>query len=354
MRYLYYFLTGFYVVSFLAAYVSPAVFWPAAFIAFLFPYLFILLIICSLILLLSKTNRKKLWLSLVVLVLSFGSWQSLIPFSFNKEEDGKAVKIMTYNVKSFDLYNWTHNKNTHQKIMDFIQKENPDILCLQEFYHQDREPFQNVQQLKEMGYSYYHYGKSIVLTDKNLPRSWGVITFSKYPIIEKNTIKFENSLHNLCIKSNIRIADDVEIAVYNMHLESLHFGYDDYKYISELGNDNQVEVEGSKKILYKMYDAFRKRAKQVQEVKSQFKPDERKIICGDMNDTPFSYTYKQLSKQMNDAYTFGSSYSTYIGHIPFIRIDDVLLDKSLKKINYRVADNELSDHKAVIVNFKAE
>ena len=44
------------------------------------------------------------------------------------------VKILTYNVNLFPLSAWEKNPPTHKQIFDFIRKESPDIICLQEFY----------------------------------------------------------------------------------------------------------------------------------------------------------------------------------------------------------------------------
>ena len=47
------------------------------------------------------------------------------------------MKVMSYNVRLFDLYNWSHNTATRNEILDLIRVEDPDILCLQEFVHAD-------------------------------------------------------------------------------------------------------------------------------------------------------------------------------------------------------------------------
>ena len=44
------------------------------------------------------------------------------------------LKVMSFNVRLFDLYNWSQNEKQNQ-IISFIKKENPDIICFQEYYY---------------------------------------------------------------------------------------------------------------------------------------------------------------------------------------------------------------------------
>ena len=46
---------------------------------------------------------------------------------------------MSYNVHLFDLYNDNINEayKNKNKIIDYVKKQNPDIICFQEFYDQD-------------------------------------------------------------------------------------------------------------------------------------------------------------------------------------------------------------------------
>ena len=66
------------------------------------------------------------------------------------DENTAAIKIMSFNVRLFDLYNWSKNKETQKAIFEFIKKENPDIIAFQEFYADDDNEFINVEKLKEI------------------------------------------------------------------------------------------------------------------------------------------------------------------------------------------------------------
>ena len=77
------------------------------------------------------------------------------------------------------------------------------------------------------------------------------------------------------------------------------------------------------------------------------------IVCGDFNDTPVSYTYHQLSKNLNDAFVEsgkGINY-TYSGILPVFRIDYILYDDFFKSHDYNVNKIKISDHYPVSCNF---
>ena len=77
----------------------------------------------------------------------------------------------------------------------------------------------------------------------------------------------------------------------------------------------------------------------------------KKIICCDLNDTPISYAYNVFNKLYIDAFTksgFGVG-GTYIGKLPFLRIDYIWHDKLLNSFNFQTHPELLSDHKAISV-----
>ena len=81
----------------------------------------------------------------------------------------------------------------------------------------------------------------------------------------------------------------------------------------------------------------------------------RHIVCGDFNDTPGSYVYKQMPDNLNDIFTqkgsgFGYTYRPMWG---WLRIDYVLYSEGLEPLNYNANNEvELSDHLPVAAQFK--
>ena len=56
--------------------------------------------------------------------------------------------MISWNVKNFDLYNWSKNLDTREEMMELIKKENADVLCLQEFYT-NNQLFHNLEYLRD-------------------------------------------------------------------------------------------------------------------------------------------------------------------------------------------------------------
>ena len=256
---------------------------------------------------------------------------------------------MSYNVRLFDLYNWFHNQETRGEIFKFLTTESPGIVCFQEYFTSDKKEdhFSNNDTLKKIipaAYSNIAYSTSLYGSSH-----WGIATFSKYPIINKETVHFQERGGNIFTYSDIKIGNDT-IRVYNTHLESIRFRKDDYKFIENLGETEQDEIKGSLSIIRRLKRAFIKRAMQVRVLHEHILHSPYpSVLCGDFNDTPSSYTYSVLCSGMNDSFReSGSGFGkTYIGAFPSFRIDYILHDETLKSTGYRTHREKLSDHFAI-------
>lgn len=332
-----------------SVYINPAEFvWPA-FLGLGFPFLLIVNLIMIFILAFSS---QKVWMIIPITALIF-SWKnvtSTLNFSIPKSKEGE-IKLITWNVKNFDLYNWTNNLETSEKMMELIIEQNPDILCLQEFYTDVRKHKNLENILKSLGYKYFHFEP--VLTLDNQRRKWGLITFSKFPITNKGSILFnDGSRLNTCVYTDIQLENEV-VRIYNMHLQSIQFDEDDYEYLENVSQKPYPNIAPSR-LLTKVKIAFEKRANQalkVAEHKNNF--EGKSILCGDFNDSSVSFAYNTLSKNMVDAFSekgflFGK---TFANPTPFLKIDHVLLDKSFIVNNHTIINKPYSDHFPVIVTF---
>jgi len=126
--------------------------------------------------------------------------------------------------------------------------------------------------------------------------------------------------------------------------------YNDLSYVKGfIKNSDKIEKSRSKtkRIFYKFKTAFQKRALQVNIVSEHIKDSPYPVIvCGDFNDTPVSYTYHQISKNLNDAFSeTGSGIGrTYANILPAFRIDYILYDDFFDSHNYIIHTIEISDH----------
>lgn len=337
------------ILASLSVYVNPADFvWPA-FFGLGFP--FILLANLAMIVVLLFSSKKILVLiPLATLALTWGNVVSTVNISIPSHSEGE-LKLMTWNVKNFDLYDWSKNPETKSSMFQIIEESNPDILCLQEFYT-DFKKHNNLEQLlNKMGYKYYHFEPTFQL-DKNR-RKWGLITFSRFPIAGKGLIKFEEgSKLNACIYTDLIMENDT-VRVYNLHFQSIQFDEDDYEYLEQVSQNPYPNI-ASKRIASKIKTGFEKRSVQavkVAENKNEYQG--KTIVCGDFNDSSVSFAYNQLAENMVDAFSkkgFGFG-KTFVNPTPFLKIDHVLLHNSYKVNSHKIIQKPYSDHYPVIVTF---
>ena len=179
---------------------------------------------------------------------------------------------------------------------------------------------------------------------------FGMATFSKCTILNSGSKQFSNDISNQFIFTDVKKGNDT-IRIYNTHVGSIRFNHTDYKVMCGKGNPIWPHQKPPKRnILSKLKKGFKKRSTQVKSLTKHINSSSLKtIVCMDMNDTPISYSYHQMDKYLNDAFTnsgFGFG-GTYIGNIPALRIDYIWHDKKLGSSNFVVYDENLSDHKAI-------
>jgi len=338
----------------LSCYVSPALAWPLSFFGLAFPVLIIVEILF--IGMWAIWRQKIVWVNLGALLLCAPFIRTTFAFHFSHQEE-KGIKMMSYNVRNFDLYNWSGNKKTRARIMDLIRKENPDIACFQEFYTNDDE-FQNLEYLRDsLGYKYQYLHVTYDKWHKNTEQmkwhlqQWGLAIFSKYEIRDTGVVNFHEEGSNQCVFADLNV-NGKTLRVYNTHLQSMHLGYDDYDTIEELSENQNTSWHRLRNILKKMKHAYTRRAAQAAMVHEHMdKYQGQKLICGDFNDAPVSYSYQTIGSGLKDAFIdcgkgFGPSFDTKLG---VFRIDFILHDPSVQINSYRSIHKSLSDHYPVVV-----
>ncbi|MPN35093.1 hypothetical protein SDC9_182588 [bioreactor metagenome] len=74
------------------------------------------------------------------------------------------------------------------------------------------------------------------------------------------------------------------------------------------------------------------------------------IVCGDFNDTPMSYTYKNLAFHKRDSFRqAGKGFSaTYSLMWPLLRIDYILYPAPYCSLSHKTPRIEYSDHYPVV------
>ena len=312
-----------FLVSIIIPYMKPSIFSQFSILS-LFSPVIIIINILFLFFWIAKL-KKQFLLSLIVLIIGMDSLRSFVNFSDNSKFMGDSkISIISYNVRLFNIYKWIKDDKITLKIRDFLQEKSPDIICLQEY--------QNFE-IKLDDYPYV-YEK---LRGNNL--RYGQAIFSKHPIVNKGSVNF-NSLSNNAIFADIKIQNDT-VRIYNIHLQSFSF-----EKSNEMIEINQNNV----KVIDDISNTFIKQQQQVEMlVNSITKSPYKVIISGDLNNTAFSYVYKQLSNDFNDAFKqkgngFGITFN--YNYVP-LRIDFILTQKLFKINKFQTFKLNLSDHEPI-------
>ena len=223
-----------------------------------------------------------------------------------------------------------------------------DVICFQEYYYDNNKEFITRELiLKELGFEYFH--ESFTNESKNSSK-FGLATFSRFPIVNKQELEFKNDHSNHCMWSDINIKSDT-LRIFNAHMGSIRFNHSDYNIIGGKGSPLWPHQKIPEQDIYnRLKIGFSKRSQQIKELFPKIKKSPyNNIICVDLNDTPLSYAYNQFNNHFKDAFTisgFGFG-GTYIGKIPFLRIDYIWHDQNLQSLNFKTHKSEFSDHRAI-------
>lgn len=332
--------------AWIALYVDPNDIAIFSFFGLAFPYIFITSFFIPIIW--WYFNKRRAWLNLLLIAPCFLLGHRLFRLFPSKSDILDAdIQIMSYNVRNFDLYNWSNNNQAKNQIMDFLKITDPDILCIQEFFNttDPKHDFKTLEILEnELSASNSHIDYTNTV---NGTENWGIATFSRYPIVGKEQLTFPLSPNNICIITDLKIDQDT-IRIYNVHLASIHFSDEDYSMLNQPKNQiSDEKIEGWSKILEKLGKAYMLRATQVDIIAEHIQRSPYPVVlCGDFNDTPISYAYQQLSNQLQDAFLVSGSGEgrTYNGAFPSYRIDYIMHSNHFSDFNFQVHPENNSDH----------
>lgn len=337
-------------ITYLAPHVSPEAFWPLTLLAFSFP--FQLLFHLGFLLYWLLFRRKRMLLSGIALLVGWGHIADHVQITGRSEPakgiTSEAVKVLSWNVRLFDLYNWNNHPQTRDRIFELLHREDAGILCLQEFFSSSNNRFFPTRDALVQEFHYHeHLGWALSARKEQ----FGVATFSKHPIVGRGRVDFGRRSGNICIWSDIVIGPDT-VRVYNAHLASYHFGKEDYRFLEGLEAERDADAIklGGGRILHRLRLGAVRRAQEVGAIERHMATSPFPVLfCGDINDVPMSYAYARLRSGRCDAFVESGRGlgGTYIGRLPSFRIDHLLHDEDIASWGFRTLPEELSDHHAI-------
>jgi exonuclease III len=274
-----------------------------------------------------KIKFKLLIYNLLFLIIAIKPLKETYAFNMYWGNPRPDFTLMSFNAAFFNPEHITVPKKNIAPFRNFYNylqtNDSPDILCLQEFFHSNssEKGFTLDSIVKLGGYKYYFtnprhhpdYGGII-----------GVITFSKFPVINSGKLELGNE-HVYNGHWNDLLINGDTIRIVNMHLRSMSIRIEHSENQSFLGE-----------IYFNLRDIYRKlhmgyfiRKKELDYIEGVLKQSPYKlIICADMNSLPYSYAYQKIKRKYNNSFEnggwgFGFTYK----HFPwFIRIDNQFYD----------------------------
>lgn len=328
------FSLGFFLCVYLISYISPLFFPPLFFNE--------LLVIGSVIVLpaLSVASyfiNKKISLAYIATTLLF------LPFYFstfsisNKQETSSDLRVLTFNTSYFrvfstpqDQYRLSDIVTSSSQMVKWVSEYKGDIMCFQEYFYDKNAPiFTTTDQFTKQGFT-HHYISSNEPSAGFFSRS--VAIFSRHPIVNQGDIFVDKNNYNRGVFADITIGNDT-IRFINIHLHSNEFD----KHAPKLGLMKQYIVNSIT------------RGNQAQAVLELIEKTKYPIIlCGDFNQTVYSYTYQKFNNKLNNAFeSKGNGIGATLNSekLSFLRIDHQFSSDEFNIDSYEVKkEMKLSHH----------
>jgi endonuclease/exonuclease/phosphatase family metal-dependent hydrolase len=351
-------------LALVAPYVNPAGwFWPA-FAALLKPWLLLVPVLWA-VGWVWRRRWKYLLANGLVLVLGWNTVPLAYQWGSGMAPQQKDIRVLTFNVGAFG-----YQYGRFEKTLAWLKTANAEVICLQEFYDirprgasgRDERKRAIARLKTELGLPHAQFVELLTGT------KYGLLVLSKFPIVEGGAVtETGRKVKNGAMFADIRVFGQV-VRVYNVHLQSYNFSLAQRRILeTETGQEEareqdstlqQPNQQGTWKLMKTMIGAWRMQSEQVQKIRAHREGHTgATVLCGDLNNLPFSYYYRQLTDGLQDSFRergsgFGRTYSK--GSMLPMRIDYVFASPDFVVASHRVfrPDIPLSDHFPLLVSLR--
>lgn len=350
------FLALFFLAGCYGYLLNPQYFWPIGFLTISVFYFLLLLLIFFFFWLFIKPRWALI--SFMSMLLAYKPLSHVIPFrfasSFNKiKQRSSTLRMMSWNVAQFDVLNNKKHPEVKQQMINLINEFQPDVACFQEMVCEDSTVRQHGhvdEYLRKLEFPeyFYSYNRKEDFWDY---AHFGIIIFSKYPIIKKQTLMWYPFDYNSIFQYVDIVKGGDTIRVFNIHLQSLRFSRNNLKYIDDPSVENKDALKESKNIIVKFKTGFLKRKIQADRVREELdKSPYPIIVCGDLNDVPNSYAYHTIGRGLKNTFAEKGVWlgRTFSGIASTLRIDNIFVDKRFEVEQFIRIRKKLSDHFPII------
>ena len=351
---------------------DPVRHWFIGLVTLVSSYLLIILFIFFIFWLIIRSK----W-AFIFIILLICEWQPInniipfrLPYNFEIKKQDSSLRIMSWNVEQFEILHSTANPGLRQQMFDLINTYQPDIACFQEMVCADSAiKLDNVYER-----NYYHkfglYFLNDFINGLHFPYNFyaynykenylwrehfGIIIFSKYPIINKHIVEYYPYDYNSIFEYADILKGDDTVRVFNIHLQSLHFSPSNLQYIDSPSLHSEQDIKKTESVLSKFKTGFLKRQAEADRISAEIdKSPYPVVLCGDFNDVPNSYAYETIGKGLQNAFVqkgYGLG-RTFSGISSTLRIDNIFLDNHFSVQQFTRIHKRLIDHFPIITDVK--
>jgi endonuclease/exonuclease/phosphatase family metal-dependent hydrolase len=221
----------------------------------------------------------------------------------------------------FNAYEKDPKVNASQFISKLIKELHPDVIFVQEYFNENEINF------TDYPYNYIHY---------NDPKGkFGHALFSKHPMINTGAFDFEDSNNNTLF-ADIIVKEDT-IRVYNLHLQSLGI-------VPSVSTLQDGDKERLRKRLIRTFKKQQSQSELI--IQHKDRSPYPVLMCGDFNNTSFSYVYRKLKLEMRDAFVEKGSGigTTYLFDFYPMRLDYIMTTNDFNIVDFKTHNSSFSDH----------
>lgn len=252
------------------------------------------------------------------------------------------IKLITLNLFQGGMY--------FDRINDFLKKENPDILCIQEAYNSNNKKLakslRSIDALKEILPSYrYHFAPELLDARKEGKIPIGNAIFSRFSITKTDTVFYDIPYgeYEDFLKNN------------NKHFVSLL--PKNLEYIKVKINSMELNVFNTHGIWGQDGKDTKRRLQMGETIVNQIKDKKNVILAGDFNLSPTTQTVRNIEKHVKSVFskelqtTFNVKLKPHRGNFATSVVDMIFVSKHIQILKKYCPNVDISDHFPLVCIF---
>lgn len=335
----------------------PDRWWMVASLGLMFPVMFLVAVILSLVSILFRSRSG--WVLLLSIFLCLPAIFRFIPLNTGKDfiqaKSPQSIRVLSWNVglMSFGARDTVEAIEQNIQILNAIRESDADVLCLQEFLTSEIPDghYNFMDSIKRtMRYPYRYF--CIDRSDINGFFTSGTLIMSRFPITDTGRIAFAPPFGGSVAHATLQV-NGQPIEVFTTRLQSLNFSKNEYAIFDKLKSADVQALDGSKSLFRKIKYGYRHRKEQIDLTYALIHEPKRPVIfAGDLNDVPNSYAYHKLKKQFSDVWLqHGSGLGRTFRKIsPTLRIDYMFINPWLESTQIKRIQTTGSDHYGLLAD----